>query len=99
MIQYLMRRLAYGVLILLGVNFLTFVLFFAVNTPDDMAHLAIGSQRVSVEAIEQWLSASMTPVEESHPVPRADCEAWQLEQSAVIPVQGANRTLPHLVRQ
>lgn len=54
MIRYLIRRLAYGVLILLGVNFLTFVLFFAVNTPDDMAHLAIGSQRVSVEAIEQW---------------------------------------------
>ena len=54
MLQYIGRRLAYGVLVLLGVNLLTFVLFFAVNTPDDMARLAIGGQRVSTEAIEQW---------------------------------------------
>lgn len=54
MLHYIGRRLAYGVLVLLGVNLLTFVLFFAVNTPDDMARLAIGGQRVSVEAIEQW---------------------------------------------
>src|SRR5690606_8139173 len=48
------RRLLYGVLILIGVNLFTFVLFFAVNTPDDMARLAIGGQRVSIEAIERW---------------------------------------------
>ena len=29
MLTYLMRRIAYGVLILFGVNLLTFVLFFA----------------------------------------------------------------------
>jgi peptide/nickel transport system permease protein len=54
MIGYVIRRLFYGVLILIGVNLLTFVLFFAVNTPDDMARLAIGGQRVSVDAIEKW---------------------------------------------
>lgn len=54
MLRYLTRRLIYAVFILLGVNFITFVLFFAVNTPDDMARLAIGGQRVSQEAIEQW---------------------------------------------
>jgi len=54
MIVYILRRLLYGALILLGVNLLTFVLFFAVNTPDDMARLAIGGQRVSQEAIERW---------------------------------------------
>lgn len=54
MIRYVFRRLLYGVLILLGVNLLTFVLFFAVNTPDDMARLAIGGQRVSQEAIDKW---------------------------------------------
>ena len=54
MLRYLLRRLGYGVLVLLGVNLLTFVLFFAVNTPDDMARLAIGGQRVSADAIEQW---------------------------------------------
>jgi peptide/nickel transport system permease protein len=54
MIGYLLRRLAYGVLILIGVNVLTFILFFAVNTPDDMARMAIGGQRVSAEAVERW---------------------------------------------
>ena len=54
MINYIFRRLCYGVLILLGVNLLTFVLFFAVNTPDDMARLSIGGQRVSQEAIDRW---------------------------------------------
>jgi len=54
MIVYIIRRLLYGALILLGVNLLTFVLFFAVNTPDDMARLAIGGQRVSQEAVDRW---------------------------------------------
>ncbi|MGB3287694.1 MAG: ABC transporter permease [Burkholderiaceae bacterium] len=54
MIRYIARRLLYGVFILIGVNLLTFVLFFAVNTPDDMARLAIGGQRVSQSAIERW---------------------------------------------
>ncbi|CAM5422122.1 ABC transporter permease [Eoetvoesiella caeni] len=54
MTAYIVRRLLYGVLILVGVNLLTFVLFFAVNTPDDMARLSIGGQRVSQDAIEKW---------------------------------------------
>ncbi|MDO9026018.1 ABC transporter permease [Zwartia sp.] len=54
MIAYIIRRLLYGALILVGVNLFTFVLFFAVNTPDDMARLAIGGQRVSADAIEKW---------------------------------------------
>src|SRR5690606_18138319 len=54
MTSYVIRRLMYGVLILIGVNLFTFILFFAVNTPDDMARLAIGGQRVSQEAIERW---------------------------------------------
>ncbi len=54
MIRYILRRLLYGVLILIGVNLLTFVLFFAVNTPDDMARLSIGGQRVSQSAIDRW---------------------------------------------
>ncbi|AZY49897.1 ABC transporter permease [Bordetella avium] len=54
MTSYVLRRLLYGVLILIGVNLFTFILFFAVNTPDDMARLAIGSQRSSQDAIEKW---------------------------------------------
>ena len=46
MINYLLRRVVYGILILLGVNLITFVLFFAVNTPDDMARLNLGGRRV-----------------------------------------------------
>jgi peptide/nickel transport system permease protein len=54
MIGYIIRRLMYGALILVGVNLFTFILFFAVNTPDDMARLAIGGQRVSADAVEKW---------------------------------------------
>jgi peptide/nickel transport system permease protein len=54
MIAYTIRRLIYGVLILLGVNLATFFLFFTVNTPDDMARLNIGGKRVTQELIEKW---------------------------------------------
>ena len=54
MINYIIRRVGYGVLILIGVNLFTFVLFFAVNTPDDMARMNIGGKRVSQDAIEKW---------------------------------------------
>ena len=54
MLNYILRRLGYGVLVLAGVNLLTFVLFFTVNTPDDMARLNIGGKRVSQEQIDKW---------------------------------------------
>ena len=54
MTAYLIRRIVYGVLILIGVNLFTFLLFFAVTTPDDMARLSIGGRRVTTEAIEKW---------------------------------------------
>ena len=54
MIQYLIRRIGYGVLVLIGVNLFTFFLFFSVNTPDDMARLNIGGKRVTQAQIETW---------------------------------------------
>lgn len=54
MTAYIVRRILYGVLILIGVNLFTFMLFFAVNTPDDMARLSIGGRRVTADAIEKW---------------------------------------------
>jgi peptide/nickel transport system permease protein len=54
MLSFLIRRIAYGALVLLGVNLATFFLFFTVNTPDDMARLNIGGKRVSQEQIEKW---------------------------------------------
>lgn len=54
MLAYLVRRLGYGILILVGVNLLTFFLFFTVNTPDDMARLNIGGKRITQEQIDKW---------------------------------------------
>ena len=56
MINYIVRRSLYGVLILIGVNLATFFLFFTVNTPDDMARLNIGGKRVTPELIAKWKS-------------------------------------------
>lgn len=56
MLAYLIRRLLYAIPILLGVNLLTFLLFFVVNSPDDMARMQIGVKRATPEAIERWKS-------------------------------------------
>ena len=54
MIAYLVRRILYAIPILIGVNLLTFALFFVINTPDDMARIQLGSKRVTAEAIQKW---------------------------------------------
>ncbi|MCX8087066.1 MAG: ABC transporter permease [Rhodocyclaceae bacterium] len=54
MLAYLIRRLLYAVPILIGVNVITFALFFVVNTPDDMARMQLGVKHVTPEAIEKW---------------------------------------------
>ena len=54
MISYLVRRTIYSLLVLAGINLVTFFLFFSVNTPDDMARLQLGGKRVAPEAIERW---------------------------------------------
>jgi peptide/nickel transport system permease protein len=54
MLAYLLRRLLYALPILIGVNLLTFALFFVVNTPDDMARMQLGVKRVTPEAIAKW---------------------------------------------
>jgi len=53
-LAYIVRRLLYAIPILIGVNLLTFALFFVVNTPDDMARMQLGVKRVTPEAIEKW---------------------------------------------
>ncbi len=54
MISYILRRIMYALPILIGVNIITFVLFFVVNTPDDMARMHLGMKRVSEAAIIKW---------------------------------------------
>ncbi len=54
MIAYIIRRLLYAIPILIGVNLITFTLFFFVNSPDDMARIHLGVKRVTPEAIARW---------------------------------------------
>src|SRR5256714_10089900 len=54
MLAYIVRRVLYAIPILIGVNLITFMLFFVVNTPDDMARMQLGTKRVTPEAIEKW---------------------------------------------
>ncbi len=54
MTAYIIRRFFYAIPILIGVNVITFFLFFVVNTPDDMARMHLGQKRVTVQAVEKW---------------------------------------------
>ena len=54
MFAYILRRALYAIPILIGVNLVTFALFFVVNSPDDMARMHLGAKRVTPEAIEKW---------------------------------------------
>jgi peptide/nickel transport system permease protein len=54
MINYIIRRTVYAFPLLLGVNILTFALFFIVNSPDDMARMQLGQKHVNEQAIANW---------------------------------------------
>ena len=54
MFAYIVRRVLYAIPILIGVNLITFALFFVVNTPDDMARMQLGAKRITAEAIDKW---------------------------------------------
>lgn len=52
--DYIIKRLWFAIPILIGVNLLTFSLFFVVNSPDDIAHMHLGGKHISAEAVEDW---------------------------------------------
>lgn len=54
MLAYIIRRVLYAIPILVGVNLITFLLFFVVNTPDNMARMQLGMKHVTPEAIAAW---------------------------------------------
>ncbi|MBB1074689.1 ABC transporter permease [Rhodoferax sp. 4810] len=54
MTAYLIRRIWQALPILIGVNVLTFMLFFVLNSPDDMARMQLGDKRVTQTAIDNW---------------------------------------------
>ena len=53
MLAYVMRRLGYGLVTVLGVLLFLFLLFFTVTSPDDVARRALGDKAMP-EVIEQW---------------------------------------------
>ena len=54
MLSYIIRRILYAVPILIGVNLITFLLFFMVNSPDDMARAQLGAKQVTPKLIQSW---------------------------------------------
>ncbi len=54
MMTYIIRRLLYALPLLLGVNVVTFVLFFIINSPDDMARMQLGQKYVTEAAVHNW---------------------------------------------
>ncbi|WP_319379622.1 ABC transporter permease [Thiomicrorhabdus sp.] len=54
MLAYIIKRLLFAVPILLGVNLITFALFFGINTPDNMARAQLGAKQTTPEMIEAW---------------------------------------------
>lgn len=54
MFAYIVRRIAYAIPILLGVNLLIFGLFFFVNSPDQMARNILGDKMTTQEQIDDW---------------------------------------------
>ncbi|WP_419420632.1 ABC transporter permease [Legionella sp. D16C41] len=54
MIYYFIRRVLYAIPILIGINIITFALFFMVNSPDDMARMQLGQKHIKQAAIVQW---------------------------------------------
>jgi len=53
-IAYIVRRALYALPILVGVNILTFSLFFIVNSPDDIARMHLGHRHVTQEQVDLW---------------------------------------------
>lgn len=54
MFAYIIRRMLFAIPILIGVNLITFALFFMVNTTDDMARAQLGAKQTTPEMIEAW---------------------------------------------
>ena len=54
MFGYILKRILYAIPILIGVNLITFILFFMVNSPDDMARAQLGAKQVTPQMIEAW---------------------------------------------
>ena len=73
MLIYIVRRLLYCVPIVLGVNLITFIMFFGITPPQRMAVQILGDKHVTQEDIETWLK------ERGYDLPRL----WNAEAEGV----------------
>jgi len=53
---YIIRRILYAIPVLIGINILTFILFFMVNTTDDIARMQLGGKHVTQQDLDTWKS-------------------------------------------
>jgi peptide/nickel transport system permease protein len=54
MLSYIIRRTLYAIPILIGVNLIVFLLFFVVNSPDQMAQQILGEKNITQEDVDNW---------------------------------------------
>lgn len=54
MLTYIIRRILYAIPILIGVNLIVFLLFFVVNSPDQMARKILGEKNITQEDVNNW---------------------------------------------
>lgn len=54
MSAYIVRRILFAIPILVSVNVLTFLLFFFVNSPDNVARMVLGGKHVQPSDIYRW---------------------------------------------
>ena len=54
MLTYIIRRILYAIPILIGVNLIVFLLFFVVNSPDQMARKILGEKNITQEDVDNW---------------------------------------------
>lgn len=54
MFGYIIRRVLYAMPVLIGINIITFALFFLVNSPDDMARAQLGQKYIKPLAVKEW---------------------------------------------
>lgn len=81
MITKILRRLLYALLVLAGVNLITFILFFFITTPDRMARTRLGPE-ATVEQIADWKK------DRSYHLPYFFHDGWQEEDVKEVRGEG-----------
>lgn len=57
MTKHIIKRLLSAIPLLIGINLITLLLFFAVNSPQDVARAHLGHKHISQEQVNVWLES------------------------------------------